>query len=81
MRPRLRAMIVSRSCTMHPQSPQLTVGGTVLKESGNLVLLGVKFDSRITFEKLLRAVPNAASQRLGISRKSRRVFHDRLLLG
>ena len=26
-------MIVSRSCTMHPQSPPLTIGGTVLKES------------------------------------------------
>ena len=28
-----KTMIVSRSRTMHPQSPQLPIGGTVLKES------------------------------------------------
>ena len=31
-------MIVSRSRTMHPQSPPLTIGGTVLKESDDLVI-------------------------------------------
>ena len=38
-------MIDSRSRTMHPQSPALTIGGTVLKESDDLVILGVTFDS------------------------------------
>ena len=33
-----KTMIVSRSCTMHPQSPALTIGGTVLKESDDLVI-------------------------------------------
>ena len=66
---------------MHPQSPPLTIGGTVLKESGDLVILGVTFDSKMTFEKHLRSVSRAASQRLGILRKSWRVFHDRSLLG
>ena len=42
---------------------------------------GKTFDSKITFEKHLRSVARAASQRLGILRKSRRVFHDRSLLG
>ena len=69
-----KTMIVSRSRTMHPQSPPLTIGRTVLKESDDLVILGVKFDSKITFEKHLRTVSTAASQRLGISRKSWRVF-------
>ena len=36
-----KTMIVSRSRTVHPQSPPLTVGGTVLKESDDLVILGV----------------------------------------
>ena len=36
---------------MHPQSPPLTIGGTVLKESDDLVILGVTFDSKMTFEK------------------------------
>ena len=34
----------------------------------------------MTFEKHLRSVSSAAAQRLGIMRKSRQVFHDRLLL-
>ena len=38
-------------------------------------------DSKITFKKHLRSVSRAASQRLGILRKSWRVFHDRSLLG
>ena len=35
-----KTMIVSRSLTMHPQSPPLTIGGTVLKESDDLVISG-----------------------------------------
>ena len=76
-----KTMIVSRSRTVHPQSPPLTIGGTVLKESDDLVILGGTFDSKMTFEKHLRSVSRAASQRLGILRKSWRVFHDRSLLG
>ena len=33
-----KTMIVSRSRTMHPQSPALTIGGTVPKESDDLVI-------------------------------------------
>ena len=72
-----KTMIVSRSRTLHPQSPPLTVGGTVLKESVELDILRVTYDSRLTFENHLRSVSRAASQRLGILRKSWRVFHDR----
>ena len=75
-----KTMIVSRSRTMHPQSPPLTIGETALMESDDLVILGVSFDSKITFEKHLRSVSRAASGRLGILRKSWRVFHDRSLL-
>ena len=75
-----KTMIVSRSRTAHPQSPALTIGGTVLKESDDLVILGVTFDSNMTFEKHLRSVSSAAFQRLGIL-KSWQVFLDRLLLG
>ena len=65
-----KTMIVSRSRTMHPQSPPLTIGGIVMKESDDLVILGVTFDSKMTIEKHLRSVSRAASQRLGILRKS-----------
>ena len=53
----------------------------MLKESDDLDILGVTFDSKLTFEKHLYSVSRAASQRLGILRKSWRVFHDRLLIG
>ena len=66
---------------MHPQSPILTIDGTVLKESDDLVIFGVTFDQKRTFNKHLHSVSRVASQRLGILRKSWQVFHDRLLLG
>ena len=59
-------MIFSRSRTMHPYSPALTIGRTVLKETDDLMILGVTFDSKITFEKHLCSVSRATSQRLGI---------------
>ena len=52
----------------------------MLKESDDLVISGVTFNSNKTFETHLR-VSRAASQRLGILRKSWQVFQDRLLLG
>ena len=52
-----------------------------MKESDNLVILGVTFNSKVTFEKHIRSVSRAASQRRGILSKSWRVFHDRSLLG
>ena len=33
-----KTLIASRSRTMHPQSPSFTIGGTVLKESDDLVI-------------------------------------------
>ena len=44
-----KTMIVSKSRTMHPQSPPLTIRGTVLKESDDLVILGVTSDSKMSF--------------------------------
>ena len=49
---------------MHPQSPALPIGGTVLKESDVLVILGVTFDFKMTSEKHIRSVSREASQRL-----------------
>ena len=53
----------------------------MLKESDDLVILGVTFDSYLTFEKHIGPVSRAVFQRLVILRKSWQVFHDRLLLG
>ena len=62
-------------------SPPLTIGGTVLKESDDLDILIVTFNSKMTFEKHVRSVSRAAPQRFDILRKSFEVFHDRSLLG
>ena len=75
-----KTMIVSRSRTVHPQLTPLTLDGTVLKESADLVILGVTIDAKMTFGKHLRRVSSAAAQRLGIMRKSWQVFDDRSLL-
>ena len=45
-----KTTIVSRSRTIHLQSPRLTIGGTVPKESDDLDIFGVAFDSKMTFE-------------------------------
>ena len=55
-----KTMIVSRSRIMHPQCNALTIGGTVLKETDDLVILGVTFDSKMTFENHLHSVSRAA---------------------
>ena len=73
-------MIVSRSRIIHLLSAPLTLDGTVLKESADLVILGVTFDAKMIFEKHLRCVSRAVAQMLGIMRKSWQVFHDRSLL-
>ena len=52
----------------------------MLGESADLVILGVAFDAKMTFEKHLRSVYSAAAQMLGIMRQSWQVFHDRSLL-
>ena len=55
-----KIMIVFRSRTMDQQSPPLTIGGIVLKESDDFIL-GVTFDSKMTFERHLSSVSRAAS--------------------
>ena len=54
----------------HNASMHGTVHGTVLKESDDLDILGVTFDSMLTFEKHLRLVSRAASQREASQRGS-----------
>ena len=53
----------------------------MLKESDDRVILGVTFDSKMTFEKHLRSVSRPASQKLGILRKSWRVLLGRCFRG
>ena len=79
MRVRLSLCIVSGACTTHPQSTPLTLDGTILKESAEL-MLWVTFGAEMTFEKHLCLVSRAAAQRLCIKRKSWPIFNVRSLL-
>ena len=56
-----KTMIFSNSCTKHPQSSPLMIGGTVLKESDDLDILGVTFDPKMTFVKYLCSISREAS--------------------
>ena len=53
----------------------------MLNLSDDLVILGVIFYFNVTFEKHLRSVSRAASQKTSILRKSWQVSNDRSLLG
>ena len=77
---KIKTMIVSWSSTVHPLLTPLTLDGTVLKKSADLVILGVTFDAKMTFEKHLHSVSSATAQRLDIMRQAWLVFHDRSLL-
>ena len=45
-----------------------------LKESSELVILGVIFDPKLSFERLVRSVAASASQRIGIMRRGMKIF-------
>ena len=42
---------------MNPHSPSLTIIGTVLKESDDLVILGVTFDNKMTLRSIFALFP------------------------
>ena len=68
------SMIVSRSLTPFPPHPSLSLCGTSLEESNNLLLLGVTLDSKLTFEKHIRQMAASISQKVGILRKCYRTL-------
>ena len=48
---KIKIMIVSSLALFIPSQPPLTLDGTALKESADLVILGVTFDAKMIFEK------------------------------
>ena len=52
-----KTMAVSKSLTVRPQLTPLTLDVTVLKESADLVILGVTFDTKMIFEKPFAMFP------------------------
>ena len=69
-------MHISRSRTVEPLFPDLVVDGTVVEMVSELMILGVILDSKLAFEKQVRAISASASRRVGILRKTMSVFRD-----
>ena len=73
---KMRGMLISRSRTVEPLFPDLVIDGSVVEMVSELKILGVILDSKLTFEKQVRAIADSASKRVGILRKTMSVFRD-----
>ena len=69
-------MLISRSYTVEPLSPDLLINGSVVEMVSELKILGVILDPKLTFEKQVRAIAASPSMRVGILRKTMSVFRD-----
>ena len=75
-----KTLVVSSSRTVNTQHGDLVVSGVSICTIPNLNILGVKFDSRLTFEDHVRSIISCVSQRTGILRLSKHVFVDTSVL-
>ena len=71
-----KSITFSRSRTIFPEHPNLILGDTVIENVDTFKLLGVTFDSKLTFERHLRNVTSVVSQKVGILRKCWQVYQD-----
>jgi len=69
-----KTMTVSRSRTLLPRFPDIMLDGVALKKPAELEILGVSFDSKLTFERHIRSVASSASQRIGLMRRAFKIF-------
>ena len=63
-----KALVVSRARTVSPSHGGLVLTGVSLRASLNLDILGLKFDSKLTFEDHVRGIVSRVSRRIGILR-------------
>ena len=75
-----QSMIVSRSRTLNPVHPDLSIGNVVLDTCSSCKILGVIFDSKFTYEKHIRSLSSSISQKIGLLRKSHKIFGDSSVL-
>ena len=78
--PKPQSMIISRSRTPNPQHPELGIDGSVLATCNSFKILGLTFDSKLTFEKHIRNVASGISQKIGILRKCYKIFGDQTIM-
>ena len=71
-----KASAVNRSQTVKSPHGDLFLSVVSIPASPNLDILGVKFDSKLTFEGQVRFIVFRVSQRIGIFRLIKRIFVD-----
>ena len=71
-----KALVVTRSTTVNPPHGDLVLPGVSICDSPNLDILGMKFDSRLTFKDHACGIVSRVSQRIGILRLVKHVFVD-----
>ena len=71
---KIKALIVSRSRTMNPPHGDLVLSGVSILISPYFDILGMKFDSKLTFEDHVNGIVSCISQRIDILRLVKRIF-------
>ena len=59
-----KAVVVSRSKTVSPSNGDLVLSGVSIRASRNLDILGVKFESKLTFEDHVRCIVSVSLREL-----------------
>ena len=75
-----QSMIVSRSGTVFPPHPDLLLYRTSLNSCDSFKILGVVFDSKFSFERHICSISYSVAQKIGLLRKSFRIFRDQSAL-
>ena len=65
---------------MNPPHGDLVLSGVSIRASPNLGILGVKFDSRLTFEDHVLGIVSRISQRIGILSLVKHILVDTSVL-
>ena len=58
-----QSMIVSRSRTLVPNHPDLSINNVILQTCESFKILGIEFDSKFTFEQHIRTVSSSVAQK------------------
>ena len=71
-----KAMLISRSRKAYPEHPVISIDNIVLDNVRELKILGVIFDSKLTFETHVRTMVTSVAQKIGILRRAWAIYQD-----
>ena len=77
---RTKTLVICRSRTIAPISPNLMFDCTVVERVAELRAIGVVLETKMSFEDYIRLVYYSASSELGIRRKALSLFGDPVLV-